>query len=369
MMRLSSISPLLSWYIVRTYLVWFVGIATTIVSVIFLADFVDMLRRIAGVEHLTFGIAAQLVALRLPYFAQELVPIIVLFASMGTLWALTRKQELIVARAAGVSIWQFLFPLILTATVLGVIFVTLYNPIASKLYYNFINLEKQYFAKNKDLVSIAGKGNVWIKHKDHAGHIIIKGYPIGTSTKILQRAIVLHLDSRSNLIERFDAEQVIFESGRIRILSSWHSKAANPPVFQEKGDLFYHVRVSDIASMVQNADSISIWELPNYIKYLKQSKLPYRDHELRFQHLLSLPILLAFMILLSAVFSLRLPRKGGTGTLIASGAAITLIIFFFSDVMKAMSLNGTLPILLATWVPIATIFCFSLAVLLKTEDG
>ena len=368
-MRLSSISTILVWYIVKTYLVWFIGITTTIISVIFLADFVDMLRRVANVEGITFSIAAQLVALRLPYFAQELIPIMALFASMGALWALTRKQELIVARAAGVSVWQFLFPIILTAIALGVVFVTLYNPIASKLYFSYLHLEHKYFGKNNDLISIAGKGTVWIKHEDHSGYIIAKGQPTGDSTKILQNAIVLHFDSRDNLLERFDAEQIIFESGRIRILSSWHSKATTPPIFVDKSELFYHVSVSDVASAIQTADSISLWELPDYIKYLKQSKLPYRDHELRFHHLLSLPILLAVMIFLSAVFSLRLPRKGGTGTLIASGAAITLIIFFFSDVMKAISLNGTLPVFLGVWGPIAIVFCFSLAVLLKTEDG
>ncbi len=102
-MRIHSISPLLSRYIIKIYLLWFFGVGITITSVIFLADLVEMLRKIANSQELSFGIAAKLVALRMPYFIQELIPIVILFAAMGALWMLTRKQELIVARAAGVS--------------------------------------------------------------------------------------------------------------------------------------------------------------------------------------------------------------------------------------------------------------------------
>jgi lipopolysaccharide export system permease protein len=368
-MRLYSLSPLLSLYIIKTYLLWFIGITATIVSVIFLADFVDMLRRIANRDYITFGMAAKMIALRLPFFAQELIPIIALFASMGTLWALTRKQELIVARAAGVSIWQFLLPILLTTMVAGVAFVTLYNPIASRLYKEFLSLEKTFLSTQVDVVSVSKSGAIWIRHVDHEGTIVVKGKPVDLTTKILEKGTLLHFDSLMNLKERFDAEKIIFESGRIRLHSTWHSRAGEPPVFLEKEELFYHVTVNDIVSSLQSADSTAIWDLADYIKHLKKANLPYRDHELRFHHLLSFPILLFVMVLLSAVFSLRLPRKGGTGTLIGAGAATALIIFFFSDVIKAISSTGTLPVIFGVWVPIAIIFCFSVAVLLKTEDG
>jgi len=39
------------------------------------------------------------------------VPFIALFAAMATLISLNRKYELVIARAAGISAWQFLFPL------------------------------------------------------------------------------------------------------------------------------------------------------------------------------------------------------------------------------------------------------------------
>jgi len=46
--------------------------------------------------------------MRLPSSAQKIYPFAILVGGMITLTRLTRSHELIVARAAGVSVWQFL---------------------------------------------------------------------------------------------------------------------------------------------------------------------------------------------------------------------------------------------------------------------
>ncbi len=72
-------------------------------------------------------------ALKLPHTAQEVMPFAVLFGTMLAFWRLTRNNELVVARAAGVSVWQFLTPAVLVALV-PLIAVTVFNPAASEIW-------------------------------------------------------------------------------------------------------------------------------------------------------------------------------------------------------------------------------------------
>ena len=54
----------------------------------------------------------EMAALKLPHTAQDVMPFAVLFGTMLAFWRLTRSNELVVARAAGVSVWRFLTPAI-----------------------------------------------------------------------------------------------------------------------------------------------------------------------------------------------------------------------------------------------------------------
>ena len=53
---------------------------------------------------------AALSFLRTPTVAEQALPFAVLFGSMIAFLNLSRKLELVVARAAGVSVWQILAP-------------------------------------------------------------------------------------------------------------------------------------------------------------------------------------------------------------------------------------------------------------------
>ena len=73
-----------------------------------LFDFIELLRRAATKPDVGFGLVLEIAALRLPYVAMEILPFAVLLGGILAFWRLTRSSELIVARAAGVSAWQFL---------------------------------------------------------------------------------------------------------------------------------------------------------------------------------------------------------------------------------------------------------------------
>src|SRR3974377_1167309 len=107
----------------------------------FLLDYVELIRRSATKMQATLWVLLEMAALKLPHTAQEVLPFAILFGTMLAFWRLPRTHELGVARAAGVSVWQFLTPAVLVALLVGVIFVTVFNPIASLMEAAYEKLE------------------------------------------------------------------------------------------------------------------------------------------------------------------------------------------------------------------------------------
>ena len=66
-----------------------------------------------------------------PYVAMQILPFAILLGGILCFWRLTRSSELIVARAAGISAWEFLTAPTLCAFLFGVVATALVSPVSS----------------------------------------------------------------------------------------------------------------------------------------------------------------------------------------------------------------------------------------------
>src|SRR3954447_11060181 len=121
----------LSRYIVRQFALQVFGMLLALSGLVAMFDFIELLRRSASLPDATFGVVAQIALLRLPYVAMQILPFAVLLGGILCFWRLTRSSELIVARASGISAWEFLPAPMLCSIFFGVIAVALVSPISS----------------------------------------------------------------------------------------------------------------------------------------------------------------------------------------------------------------------------------------------
>src|SRR5580704_8942689 len=113
------------------------------VSVTFLLDYVELIPRGGTRAQATWSMLLEMAALKLPHTAQDVMPFAILFGTMLAFWRLTRSNELVVARAAGVSVWEFLTPAVMVALLVGVVAVTLFNPIGAVLEASYEKLDNR----------------------------------------------------------------------------------------------------------------------------------------------------------------------------------------------------------------------------------
>src|SRR3954462_6759961 len=131
----------------------------TVFTLVYTLDFVELMRRAGDAEGATPALMAQLAVFRTPAVAEQVLPFAILFGSMAALLQLSRKLELVVARAAGISAWQFLQPGVLVALAIGISSVPAYNPVSARLKQHAAEIEARIFTK----ANLTNEKDIWIR--------------------------------------------------------------------------------------------------------------------------------------------------------------------------------------------------------------
>lgn len=357
-------------YIGRQFLLWFFASFAVILGVVFLGDLVELMRRAAGLQGVTIELLTQMALLKLPFNAQEVMPFAVLIGSILALRNMTRNQELVIARAAGVSVWQFLAPAVAAAFVIGVTGVTLFNPIAARMQRDYTQFDNKVLRKVGDSPLITTKG-LWLRQRDANGvEAIIHGDREAGASVVLDHATFLFFDDHEQVVRRIDARRALLDDERWILWDAWDwrpSDHASRPAGQLT--IPSELTTQKIEQSFASPETISFWALPNFIDLLERSGFSAQRHRLYFDSLLARPFLLCSMVLIAAIFSLRMRRRGGTTTMLVGGIASGFILYFLSDVAFALGSSATIPVVLAAWTPAGVSTLLGATILLHLEDG
>src|SRR3954463_1869459 len=152
----------LSVYIVRQFAASVTGMLLALSGLVAMFDFIELLRRSASHPEATIGLVSQIAALRLPYVAMQILPFAVLLGGILCFWRLTRSSELIVARASGVSAWEFLAAPTLCAFLFGVLGTVAVSPVSSAMLAKAETMENAYLRSGGGPLALNG-GQLWLR--------------------------------------------------------------------------------------------------------------------------------------------------------------------------------------------------------------
>ena len=362
------LSVTLSGYITRQFLASIALVFAVLLGLVFLIDSVELLRRTGNRNYTGVGTIIEMALLRIPFMSQKIIPFAVLFGGMLSLTRLTRSHELVVARAAGVSVWQFLLPGLSLALVIGGLIVTLFNPLASATTWRYEQLEAKYMRGQTSLLAVSSSG-LWLREAGEDGQMVIHALRISQEDMTLHDITFYLYEGADKFARRIDAETALLADGY------WDLKnvlVSAPNRLTEKRDTFRletRMTISQIQENFAPPETMSFWDLPDFIKTLEAAGFSAVKHRIHWHSILAIPMLLCAMVLIAATFSLRLTRRGGTGLLVIGGLLAGFLLFFLTDVVLALGMSGSIPVILSAWAPAGVFTLLGLAMLLHLEDG
>lgn len=359
----------LSAYIARQFFAWFCGVYGAMLTVSFVIDYIELLRRASTKAGITLGVLLEMAALKLPHTAQEVMPFAILFGTMLAFWRLTRNNELVVARAAGVSVWQFLMPAVLVALLTGIVAVTVFNPAASQMEATYEQLDARYLKQSSEQLALSNSG-LWLRQSEaNGGQVIIHGDKMVAPELLLRQVTLFFFNREHQFRARVEAQSAQLDDGYWVVKDGKRWESSDQPEAVPELRLPTKFTTHRIEESLASPDTMSFWALPSFISLLEQSGFSAQRHRLQFNILLARPFLFCAMVLVAATFSLRMQRRGGATLMIVGGVGAGFMLYFVSNIVFALGLSAKLPVLLAAWTPTGVSLIFGVSMLLHLEDG
>lgn len=362
------VSKTFSFYLSRQFLLWMLGMLLVLIAVVEIFDVLELFRRTAGEDGATSGVVLSMAFLKIPHFVERLMPFAILLGAIFTFFRLNRHHELVVARASGVSAWQFLLPSLALAFVIGAFEIMAFNPFAAAMLLEYEKLEAKYIRGKPSLAAVSEEG-LWLRQRVPGGQYVLHAPEISPGDMELHDVVVLRMQDNDRFIGRIDAPTARLIPGSWLLTDARVNDVDSPMIEVPSYRLMTDLTTENINDSFAPPETLSFWSLPRFIAVLEKAGFSALQHRLDWYSRLAHPFLLCAMVLLAAAFSLRNVRRGGAMVMVAAGVGAGFLVFFMSDVVNALGASGAIPVLLAAWSPAAISGLLGLAVLFHLEDG
>jgi lipopolysaccharide export system permease protein len=358
----------LSRYFGMRFLTTLIAVLLGIFALVILLDYVETMRRLSDAPNVSALAVAKTSLFRVPQITERILPFCVLIGAMSCYLGLSRRFELVVSRAAGMSAWQFIAPAIIIALAVGVIATTIYNPIAATLQEKSKRLEAELSGNNQAGLQATVNG-FWITQRSENSQSILNAPTSRDQGAILNNVTAFVFDHNNRFLERINAKKATLKPGHWRLDEARIYAPGQPPQEREQYLLATNLTPEQVRETFSTPETVPFWQLPYFIGMAERAGLTATGYRLQYQKLLARPFMLAAMVMLAAAFSLRFVRFGGVQKMVLGGVACGFLLYVMSKLTDDLSTAELIPPVVAAWMPAAVGAMTGLVVLLYQEDG
>jgi lipopolysaccharide export system permease protein len=359
--------------LVRYFGMRFLGAVTSVFLGIFvlivLVDYIELMRRAGDIPNLSAWMVAKTSFFRVPQLTERLLPFSVLVGAMTCYLALSRRNELVVARSAGMSAWQFVAPALIVAFVMGIAATAVYNPLSAAMREWSKKLEAEMFGDTKNVMQQQSAAGFWVRQRSADGQAIIFAVSSQEQGVRLDGVTVFTFDPAGKALERIEAKRATLEPGQWRLEQARIYVSGEPPRDRDTLTLKTSLTSAQVRESFSIPETVPFWELPAYIEIAERSGLVAAGYKLQFHTLIARPFLLCGMVLLACSVSLRFFRFGGVPRMVLSGVAAGFLLYVLSKITEDLAKADLIHAAVAAWLPVLAGGLTGFVVLLYQEDG
>ncbi|TVQ56707.1 MAG: LPS export ABC transporter permease LptG [Rhodobacteraceae bacterium] len=360
-------------YVARRFFGAVLGVAAIVATMAALGALAELLRRSGGGEPGVLVLLGMSL-LAAPQIAMTALPFIVLLAALAAFARLSRGSEIVVTRAAGVSVWALTAPGAAVAAAVGVAGFAALNPLVAASTLRYETLEARHLSGRASLLSVSREG-LWLRQPEtEGGQTVIRARAASADASELRGVTFFVSDRADETTGRIDAASAMLRPGAWVLFDAIERRFADEAATV---DTRRHARLelptaltsAQILDSFAPPETMSFWSLPGFIAALEAAGFSSARHRTHWHGQLAQPVLFAAMALIGAAFAMRHHRFGGLGAM-AFGAVLTGFGFYvIADVAKALGASGAAPAPLAAWAPPLAALCVAAGLLLQREEN
>ena len=290
----SVVGGTLGRYFAFQFLTAVLAVFAGVFALVALVDYIELMRRNSEVADLSALMVAQTSIYRVPQVTERILPFAVLIGAMSCYLGLSRRLELVIARAAGMSAWQFIAPAVVVALLLGAAATALYNPLAAYLNERSQALEARFTGGQQQCPAVLRRG-FWVRQRSIEGQSIINAATAPRTRAVRLGGITAFVFDRAAVSSSGSRPRPARWSPAIGGWKSVRRLSGRRPAHRARIRTSCRTNLTpeQVRETFSTPETVPFWELPHYIRLAENAGLAAAGYRLQYQKLLSRPFMLA----------------------------------------------------------------------------
>tara|TARA_B100000927_G_scaffold289813_1_gene287169 strand:- start:48 stop:1127 length:1080 start_codon:yes stop_codon:yes gene_type:complete len=295
----------------------------------------------------------------------EIFPFIILITAQLFFVELIKKKENEIIKINNLNNFYLIKLLAICSFLFGILIITIYYPISSKLKFIYSDIKNIYSEDGKYLKHLNDNG-IWIKDEINNKIYIINGAE--KNDPFLKDVFISKFDNNFDLIENIFADKIDITS------NEWVIE--NPIIFKDnrqiklEGSLILntHFNVEKINSSFKNLNSFNLIQLINIKKENMLLGYSSQDIDLHFLKIISLPIYFTILVIISSIIMINIKKNKPYIFHLLLGISLSVIVYYINNIFNVFGLTNKIPIYLSVFFPMVFLGIISIVGLIRINE-
>jgi lipopolysaccharide export system permease protein len=348
-------------YIINEYIKSLFVVIAVMLSIILLINLLDEFNFFKSKKDLKFIFFIIFTILKIPNVLINLFPFIILFAGITFYLKIYNHNEVISLRVMGYSNIQIILIPAITSFIIGYVIIFLIVPLSSSMLKYYEGLRSDY-NETKNLVFVNETG-IWVLDKNEKEKNIIRIEKINKDFSVINQITIYNYDISNNFIKRIDADVGIindknWQLNKVHIITA--NKKNNKENYLNNYNYTSNININELKNVYKNTETTSLLDINKEMLILEDKGYSTIDLRIRYQKLISFPIYLLAMSILSGLMIINLGKTSNYLKYGSYGVLISIIIYFLNDLSITIAKSGIISVDFSVWIPIFLIILINL---------
>ena len=295
----------------------------------------------------------------------EIFPFIILISAQLFFVELIKRKENEIIKINNLNNFYLIRLLAICSFLFGILIITFYYPISSKLKFIYSDIKNIYSEDGKYLKHLNDNG-IWIKDEIHNKIYIINGAE--KNDPFLEDVFISKFNKNFNLIENIFADKIDITSNEWVIENPIIFKDNRQIKLEESLILNTHFNIEKINSSFKNLNSFNIIQLIDIKKENTLLGYSSQDIDLHFLKIISLPIYFTILVIISSIIMINIKKNKPYIFHVLLGISLSVIVYYINNIFNVFGLTNKIPIYLSVFFPMIFLGIISLVGLIRINE-
>ncbi len=352
-----------SKFILSIYLRSFMYVFLVMFSLVIILNILTELEFFRNID-VDFYFPIYISILNSPSLIFEMFPFMFLIGTQMFFISLFNDNQIQIFKYSGLKNSKILTLISIFAFLLGVLAITVFYNFSSNLKNFYLELKNNYSADDKYLAVIT-KNGLWIKDNINGKINIINALKI--DNEYLIDTFITQFDENYEVVKNIQSSKVDISQNK---WIAYDVKIYKNNIREDISELnFYsNFNYEKIQSLFSNLSSLSILELINLRKNYKSLNYSIIEVDLQLHKIISYPVYLTLMTILSATLMFNIKRYSSTTLKISIGLFLSVVIYYINNFFNVMGKTEKLSIFISIWIPLIILLAVNLIMVKQINE-